>query len=176
MSDLGKALDYTLANEGGYANMAADHGGATRFGITHIEASKWLKRPVSVDEMRNLPLDTAKAIYQAWYWLPLGCDQILDEGIAICMFDIGVVRGIGIPPKYAQLICNENGAGLSMDGHMGPKTIAAINSLGPKLFIPTFADKAASGFRSIVAQNQTQEVFLRGWLNRAKRMLTLLPG
>lgn len=168
------ALQYTLVNEGGFSNDAADHGGATRFGITRAEASRWLKRPVSVAEMREFPMDTAKAIYEAWYWLPLGCDKIIDGGVATCMFDIGVVRGIGVPPKYAQLICNEHGLGLVLDGHIGPKSLAAINSLNPHTFIPAFAEKAAAGFRSIAARNPSQEVFLRGWLNRAKRLLTLM--
>lgn len=169
-----QALDYTFVNEGGFSNDAADKGGATRFGITRSEASRWFRRPVSVQEMKEFPIEEAKKIYEAWYWRPVGCDKILATGVAICMFDIGVVRGIGVPPKYAQQICNAHGAQLVVDGHVGPLTLAAMNGLDHAVFIRDFSAKAESGFRSIVANNPSQSVFQVGWVNRARRLLTLI--
>lgn len=167
------ALDYTFVNEGGFSNDKNDPGGATRFGITKAEASRWRKRPVSVEEMKSFPVEEAKAIYKAWYWDSLSLDKVVSPGVAICMFDIGVVRGIGVPPKYAQQICNAHGADLVLDGHIGPKTIAAINATNPSVFIRDFSSKAEAGFRAIVARNASQSRFLKGWVNRAHRLLTL---
>jgi len=170
-----KGLDYTFANEGGFSNDKADRGGATKFGITIGDLSKWRRRAVSIQEVRDLSADEAKAIYKAWYWDTLSLDQVRSEGVAICMFDIGVVRGIGVPPKYAQQICNSHGANLVVDGHVGPKTLLAVNALDPALFIRDFASKTKAGFYAIVAGRPSQIVFLKGWINRANRLLTLIP-
>lgn len=174
MSNFEEAFNYTVGNEGGFSNDAADSGGATRFGITRGDASRWRNRPVSVAEMRVFPLSESKQIYEAWYWKPLACDGIHFAGVATAMFDIGVVRGIGVPPKYAQVICNQHGANLVIDGHIGPKTLAAINSISADVFIRAFADRVEQGFRSIVAGNASQKVFLKGWVARARRLLTLV--
>ena len=168
-----QALNYTFANEGGFSNDAADHGGATRYGITVADASKWRRRAVSVAEMKAFPIEEAKAIYKAWYWDTMHLDEVIHPGIATAMFDIGVVRGIGVPPRYAQEICGKHGLPLVIDGHIGPATINALNSINQGIFIKDFAAMAEQGFRNIVAANSSQAVFLRGWTNRARRLLTL---
>lgn len=166
-------LDYIFVNEGGFSNVPQDHGEATNWGITREEASRWRKKPVSVAEMKAFPKEEAMAIYEAWYWKPVGADKIKDPGVAICMFDIGIVRGIGVPPRYAQTICNRYGAKLTPDNHIGPLTIAAINQVDPRSFIHDFSGLAEAGFRAIVANDPSQGVFLNGWVNRAHRLLTL---
>ncbi len=169
------ALAYTFVNEGGFSNVPQDHGGATsQYGITHEELARWRKHPVSVSDVRNMKADEAKAIYAAWYWNPIGCPGIENENVAIAMFDIAVVRGIGVPPKYAQRICNAHGADLSIDGHVGPKTLAALNSMAPAVFIRDFSSMVEQGFRGIVSNNPSQRIFLKGWVNRAHRLLTLI--
>ncbi len=174
-SHLDLALEYTFFDEGGYSDHPNDHGGATSgFGVTIGELARWRKRPVTKDEVRNMTAQEAKELYEAWYWKPLACDKIENANIAVCMFDIGVVRGIGIPPKYAQLICNAHGESLVVDGHIGPKTLAAINRINPSVFIRDFSVKAEAGFRAIVARDPSQRVFINGWINRAHRLLTLI--
>ena len=175
MSSLDLALKYTFKNEGGFSDHPADGGGATsQYGITQEELARWRKHPVSKQDVRIMPAEEAKAIYDAWYWRPLGCDRINSQAIATCMFDIGVVRGIGVPPKYAQQICVARGHNLVIDGHIGPKTIAAVNMMDPKIFVSEFSKKSRNGFLAIVASRPSQAVFLKGWLNRANRLLTLI--
>lgn len=169
------ALKYTFVNEGGFSDHPNDRGGATsQYGITQDELARWRKHPVSKKDVRDMSAAEAKDIYKHWYWQPLGCDNINSAGIAIAMFDIGVVRGIGVPPKYAQSICNAYGFDLVLDGHIGPKSLAAINQVPPAYFINAFAAKARNGFLAIVAGRPSQAVFIRGWLARAKRLLTLI--
>jgi len=174
MSNFKMALAYTFGNEGGYGNHPNDKGGPTNLGITQRELARWYGRPVTPQEVKELPRKVAEDIYFRWYWMPLGCEQIRSAEIAICMFDIGVVRGIGVPPKYAQRICNSKGKNLVLDGHIGPKTLEAINSLDPAIFVRDFSYLAEAGFRAIVAQNPSQQVFLKGWVRRAQRLITLL--
>lgn len=168
------ALDYTFANEGGFSNDKADHGGATKYGITIADLSRWRKRSVSVADVRAMLPEEAKAIYKAWYWDSLDLDNVVHTGVAIAIFDIGVVRGIGYPPKRLQQICNNHGARLTVDGHIGPKTLAALNSLPNAAFLRDFSAVVEAGFRSIVAGNYSQHVFLNGWVNRAHRLLSLI--
>jgi lysozyme family protein len=169
-----QALDYTFANEGGFSNDKFDHGGATKFGITIAELSKWMKRPASVNDVMNLSAETAKAIYRAWYWEPLSLDQFGHVGEAMAMFDVGVVMGIGIPPKFAQNICVNHGGQIAVDGHIGPKTLLAITQVSEPVFIRDFSSLTEARFRSIVDHNSTQRKFLGGWLNRAHRLLSLM--
>lgn len=175
MSDFNRAFEYAVGNEGGFSNHPADRGGATKFGITQHTLSTWRGQQVSVDDVRNLFLDEARAIYKKWYWDTLHLDSVHSPLIAICMFDLGIVRGISIPPRYAQSVCNShNRAGLVEDGKIGPKTIAALNSIDGGVFVTQFARKAKEGFEAIVRGNPSQAVFLKGWTNRANRYLTLL--
>lgn len=173
-SNFDLAFDYTVGNEGGYTNDKFDSGGPTNWGITQADYAQFKGRPVSAAEVKAMPITDAKSIYSKRYWTSVGADKITNAGVAICMFDIGVVRGISVPPKYAQAICNAHGAHIVTDGHVGPLTIAAINSLDPAAFIRDFSAMAESGFRSIVASRPTQAKFLKGWVNRARRLLTLI--
>ncbi len=173
MDVLDRALDFSLANEGGFVNNKFDRGGATKFGITKDTLSRWRHRSCSVQDVSFLKVDEAKAIYEAWFWNPLCCEE-LHPAVAMAMFDMGIVRGIGIPPIYAQQICNAHGSSLRVDGHMGPKTIANVNALDPKLFVNDFSNQARAGFLAIVARRPTQVRFIKGWLKRAARLKTLV--
>jgi type VI secretion system secreted protein VgrG len=168
------ALDYIFANEGGFANQKNDRGGATKYGITIGTLSRWRHSPASVKDVKNLTQTEAKAIYRSWYWNSMDLDKILDRAISTSMFDIGIVRGVAVPPKYAQRICIKMGYSMPVDGHIGPKTIAGLNSLLAPRFVDEFASMAEQGFRSIVAGNASQGRFLRGWVNRARRLRTLV--
>lgn len=173
MANLQKALDWVFQDEGGFSNIKNDTGGATNWGITRDDASRYYRRPVSVEEMRNLPKATAITIYQNFYWFPMACDRIMDDGVATAMFDIGVVRGIGVPPLYAQEILNSFGSQLVEDGHIGPRTLAALNICEPSKFIAAFSKRCEDGFREIVNEHPMDAEFLDGWLNRARRLLRL---
>ncbi len=175
MDNFDRALQYTFKNEGGYSDHPADRGGATsRYGVTIEELSRWRKYPVSKQDVKNMPEAECRELYRAWYWKPLGCDRIIAPSIAVVCFDIGIVRGIGVPPRYAQEICNAHGAKLVIDGHIGPLTLQAINGMRHDVFIKDFAAKARNGFLTIVARRPSQVVFIKGWLNRANRLLTLI--
>jgi len=169
------ALKYTFVNEGGYSDVPGDTGGATsRFGVIISELSRWREYPVSKQEVRDMPEEEANQIYYFWYWKPLGLDFVKFENVSCAIFDIGVVRGIGYPPKQIQKICNAHGNHLAVDGHIGPLTLQALNSIDSAVFIRDFSARVEAGFRSIVASNSTQSKFLKGWINRARRLLTLI--
>ena len=176
MADFEKAFAYTTENEGDFSNDKFDSGGATKYGCTIGDLSEYYGRPATIDEVRNLSLDVVKLIFKSRYWDKIHLDQIENDNVACALYDISIVRGVGIPPQYAQKICNAMGADLKVDGVMGPKTIAAINAVEPRAFIRQFSAKARNGFLAIVAFKPTQARFLKGWLRRADRLLTLISS
>ena len=173
MSNIDKALTYLFPNEGGYTNHPNDPGGPTNWGITLGDLSRHRGEIVTANDVKNMPKSEAVDIYREKYWKPLGCSLITHDGIATALFDMGVLRGIGIPGRYAQSICNAHGSRLTVDGKIGPFTANAVNAMEPKIFINEFADMCAAGFRDIAARKPHLRVFLKGWLNRARRLRTL---
>jgi lysozyme family protein len=174
MAEFKKAFDFTIANEGEFSNIPEDHGGPTKYGITMSTLSRWRKKPVSIDDVKNLLPSEAYAIYEAWYWRALGMDLVLENSKAIAIFDHGVLYGIYTSAKMAQQACNDLGAQLVEDGHLGPKSIAEINIELKNRFIYSFVDRAKARAKAIVFKDPSQRVFLDGWLNRADRLLKLV--
>jgi lysozyme family protein len=169
MNNFDFAFNYVIGNEGKYSNDPGDAGGPTMYGIIQSEYSRWLKRPASIADMKALSLATAKDIYENWYWKPLHCDAVTSQAKSCAIFDQGVNRGIGWPPKRIQAIC-----GVAQDGYIGPITLAALNTMDDNHFIREFEAVVEASYRSIVAAKPSQSVFLRGWLNRARRLLGLI--
>lgn len=177
MSSFDKAFLFTIKNEGSYSDHPADRGGATsQYGVTQEELARWRRHSVSKLDVKNMQEWEAREIYLNWYFKPLGCERIQMDGVAICMFDIGVECGIGASAILAQRTANSLGSALTEDGHIGPKSIQAINSYGQREFIQAFKAKVDRRFYGIVAGRPSQIVFLKGWLNRSKRLLTLIEA
>ena len=174
MANFDLAFKYTASNEGFFSNHSKDRGGATMVGITQVTLSRWRKRPVSIAEVKDLSIEEAKNIYKAWYWDVNALDYVDVQGMATCIYDIGVVRGVRRGAQYAQRVCNTLGSQLYVDGHVGSKTLKALNATNSEAFIRSFSAMAAQGFRNIVTKNPSQRVFAKGWNNRAKRLLELL--
>ncbi|WP_283202086.1 glycosyl hydrolase 108 family protein, partial [Acinetobacter baumannii] len=65
-------LEELIKREGGYVNNPADRGGATKFGITEAVA----RASGYKGNMKDLPLDVAKAIYKKQYWTATRFDQV----------------------------------------------------------------------------------------------------
>lgn len=169
-----EALEFLLENEGGFSNHKADRGGATKYGITRKTLSKWRGRQASIDEVRALEPDEAKAIYEKWYWRELRCQEIENTNVAICLFDIGVVCGPGAARRLAERVCQGYREKRRDSGIKGWDLISDINKVPACYFIGEFSGLAEERFRGIVRRNPNQKVFERGWIRRARRLLTLM--
>jgi lysozyme family protein len=171
MASLDVALAFTLQNEGGFSDDPQDSGGPTSMGITQSDLSQYLGRQATVDDVRNMSLETATAIYKANYWSD-GLSQ-LSQPVATAIFDFGVLHGTTSARKLAQSVANGLGASLAVDGVIGPASIAAINALPSKAFVQDYASAIDQVFASIVANYPKDQVFLKGWDNRAARIAAL---
>lgn len=132
--------------------------------------------------MKDMPLATAKAIYQASYWdlIHLGEIDKISPAIAAEMFDTGVNCGVGIPVPYLQRALNafnrqaKDYPDMAVDGLCGASTIASLRSFlhlrgtdGEKVMLAALNAQQGVRYLEIVERRPTSESFSYGWfLNR----------
>ena len=161
MERFNKFLDYIFEVEGGFTDDENDRGGKTTWGITEEEAREF----GYTGDMRNLTKDFAKNIYLKKYYLGNKLDKIIDDRVALSIFDWAVNSGRrGI--KKAQIVANKFGANLVIDGIIGNKTLEAINAIDPKMFLKEYHEMQRTFYKNLAARDNSQEGFLKGWLNR----------
>jgi lysozyme family protein len=103
-------LQQVLKSEGGYTNDPRDPGGPTNYGITIADYRSYINKSGTANDVKNMHLADAQAIYRSKYWNALGCDD-LPSGIDYTVFDYGVNSGIGrarkvyntLKPKYSKV-------------------------------------------------------------------------
>lgn len=169
-----RAFSYLLENEGGFVDDPDDPGAATKWGITAATLSAWRDIECSSDDVWDLTLIEARAIYLDWYWERLGCDR-LPEGVDVALFDTGVLYGTVIASKLAQETLNALGCTLRVDGVLGPVSGAAIASSDPSAFLTLFVDNILSRIDALVEKKARLQKYKLGWQNRARKLLTLVP-
>lgn len=151
-----KAFNATLKHEGGYANHILDPGGMTNLGVTRKVWESWVGRKVTEDEMRKLTPEDVSTLYRRRYWDAVRGDQLL-SGVDYVMFDAAVNSGPLRAIRWAQAV-----VGVEQDGKIGPRTVAAINTFNPEIFIIEYC-KRRLGFMQRLPIWKT---FGRGWRNR----------
>lgn len=153
-----RALDKLLVLEGGFVDHPADRGGPTKFGISQAS--------YPMVAIARLTRDDATQIFHRDFWTKLKLDHILDEQLASAVFDMGVNAGIGTAANLLQRAVNATGRALSVDGHIGPSTIAVVNASRPEHLRAAFRRACRHYYEDIVTANPSQRVFFKGWMNR----------
>ena len=149
--DFDTAFTRLIDSEGGYANDPQDPGGETKFGIS--------KRSYPDEDIANLTLDGAKAIYLRDFWIPLGDAH---PAIKFQCFDFAVNSGIGTAIRKLQLA-----VGVADDGHWGPKSAAALASMDLNDVLMRFAAQRLLFMTSL----STWDEFGKGWARRIAKDL-----
>lgn len=146
-SNYNYAITELLKSEGGYTNDPSDSGGATNFGITIKDYRMYINKNGTPEDVKNMTVSQAKAIYKTKYWDAIDGDR-LENGVDYTCFDYGVLAGLGRPRA-----CLAKFSNLS-----GDKLIDAIND-------------ERTGFLTRLATNRPKDKkFLRGWLLRTERV------
>jgi lysozyme family protein len=118
--DFEHAFAVLIGNEGGYSNDPADPGGETMWGVT----ARVARRHGYTGMMKDLPLETAKAIAKSEYWDLAHCDEITDA-LRFDVFDAAYNSGV-----HEAIVLLQRAAGIEADGVFGPKTeIVVTNDL-----------------------------------------------
>lgn len=146
--DFERAVAIILDLEGG-AKLVTDTGGLTKYGIS--------QRAYPDLDIRNLSQRDAELIYYRDYWMPARCGDFAWP-LALFVFDAAVNQGVGAATKMLQ----DAAGGLAVDGILGKRSLARIQSLPPKEIAASFMAKRAlrySGTRSF-------DKYGYGWMRR----------
>ncbi len=148
-----------LGAEGGYSNHPNDPGGETMWGVTVAVA----RDAGYAGPMKDLPVDTAKAIYRKQYWDPVRADD-LPSAIRYHVFDAAVNSGVSQAAKWLQ-----GAIGVPADGHVGPVTFAAARAAPPDAVI-----RRMNGLRlKFMTDLKNWPSFSRGWARRIAELLEM---
>ena len=147
-------IEIVLKHEGGYVNAPKDPGGETNFGIA--------KRSHPDEDIKNLTKEDAKRIYYQDYWMKNRVPQLPDE-LKHIYFDMCVNQGRGRAVKILQQAANAKGAGLKVDGGLGPKTIGAMKGVE----LQRVRAYRVKYYADLVTRKPDLEKFYFGWFRRA---------
>ncbi|ATY44922.1 N-acetylmuramidase [Acinetobacter baumannii] len=171
-----KYLDELIKREGGYVNNPADRGGATKYGITEAVA----RENGYKGNMKDLPLEVAKAVYKKQYWTAPRFDQVntVSPMVAEELLDTGVNCGTSFAKPLLQralnLLNNQGKAGyadLDVDGVYGSNTLGALKTYlakrgkeGEKVLVRVLNIMQGQRYIEICERNPKQEQFFYGWI------------
>lgn len=155
------AFDRLLGHEGGYSSHPDDPGGETMWGVT----LKVARANGYTGPMRDLPRDTAKAIYRAQYWTPVRADELPDS-VRFDVFDAAVNHGVSQSAKWLQ-----RAVGAQPDGVIGAVTVGAARAAGPML-AAHFNGQRLQFYTDLA----TWPTFGKGWARRVAANLNNLEA
>lgn len=151
---------FILKWEGGFVNDPLDRGGATNKGITIGTFRQFYGKDASVEQLKRITDAQWLHIFKSGYWDRWQADQIKNQSVANILVDwvwASGIHGIKIPQRIL---------GVAVDGIVGSKTMAALNSQNPAEFFFRIKDERIKFVEDIVRRNPTQGRFLKGWKNR----------
>lgn len=187
------AQAFTARWEGDISDDAADRGGLTHWGVslaflTDFAANAanraWLQGmgvhplPVTRATIRNLDATQARAIFRREFWTPLHLDDMPVQ-MGVLLYDAAVNSGRAQSVKLAQRgynACVMHGVPLAVDGVLGPLTRAALTQCNTPPVRQAICTARENFYKELVRKNPSQDVFLRGWLNRVDDLRRYVEG
>lgn len=175
-----KALNFTLAYEGGYANAPEDRGGETFRGISRRAWPNWDGWPV-VDTVKSAhPTDfravllrdedlkaRAVAFYRANFWDPVHGEELPGK-VAAAVFDMAAHSGARTAVRLLQATL-----GVTADGDAGPKTIQAAHERGEG-GLEDYLAARAKFLHDIMDKSPDQKAWAMNWFRRLFRLANLV--
>lgn len=161
----GESLEsaFNRAKSKGFSNDPSDPGGATMIGITLNTYKTYCKRNgmaiPNVTDLKNIQYKVWRDILHTMYWNKWKADTILNQDVANMLVDWVWMSGANIGIKRPQGLL-----GVTQDGIVGPKTIAAVNKSNN--FLKTLYQARKTHFENIVRSKPSSKKFLNGWMNR----------
>ena len=160
MADYTKLITIIKKWEGGYSDNPNDRGGATNSGVTLAVYQSVYGKNKTKNDLKRMTNDQWNYIFTKLYWNKWKADDIKNQSIANILVDWVWMSGLGTIKKIQSLF------GLTADGIVGNKTISYINSHDQEEVFNKIWNRRKSFYESLVKNNPSQKVFLKGWMNR----------
>ena len=169
MANVEKLAPLILKWEGGFVNDPDDLGGATNRGITLATYMQYCRKKgypaPTVERLKNLSEHEWTEILKTMYWDRWKADQIESQSVANILVDwVWASGNYGI--KIPQQLLN-----VTVDGIVGPKTIAAVNSRNPRELFDMIKIARFDFIEDICRKRPANNKFKRGWINRINDLL-----
>ena len=160
MADYRKLKPFILRWEGGYINDQADLGKQTNKGVTLSTYRSVFGKNKTVSDLKKITDEQWEFIFKKFYWDKWKADDIKDQNVANILVDwlwCSGSYGIMIPQRVL---------GVSVDGIVGSKTIAAINARDGRELFDTIKQERKDYIDRICQTRPQNKKFKKGWLNR----------
>jgi len=171
MANIDKLAPFILRWEGGFVNDPVDKGGATNMGVTigtwrSVGYDKDGDGDIDVDDLHLLDKeDVIERVLRPHYWNRWRADEILNQSVANILVDwvwASGTHGIKRPQRIL---------GVTPDGIVGPKTLAAVNSMDPMELHFRIKNDRIKFIDEICQRDPLQERFRKGWMNRINALV-----
>ena len=151
---------FILRWEGGFVNDKADLGKQTNKGVTLSTYRSVFGKNKTVSDLKKITDEQWEFIFKKFYWDKWKADNIKDQNVANILVDwlwCSGSYGIKIPQRVL---------GVSVDGIVGSKTIAAINARDGRELFDTIKQERKDFIDRICQTRPQNRKFKNGWLNR----------
>jgi len=174
-----------VRREGGFVNDPDDPGGATKYGVT-LDTMRRLgldldkDGDVDVRDVRRMTVAKAVDIYKEHYFKAPGIKK-LPPVIQASVFDMYVNAGSNAV-KLLQRLCRRFGFDITVDGKIGPQTIAAAQKalkMAPKHLADAYGIERRNYYYRLADKRVRSRKFARrrdggkgGWIKRAEEFIS----
>ena len=151
---------FILKWEGGFVYDKDDLGGETNMGVTLATYRSVFGSKKTAKDLKRMTMVQWGVIFKKFYWDKWKADDINDQNVANILVDwlwCSGSYGIKIPQRVL---------GVSADGIVGSKTIAAINARDGRELFDTIKQERKDYIDRICQTRPQNKKFKKGWLNR----------
>ncbi len=155
---------FQRARKTGWADDPDDLGGQTMVGVTMATYEEYCRRKgypkPTTGRLMDLSYNDWKSILKMLYWDRWNADEIRSQSIAEIVCDFvwaSGVHGIKVPQDLV---------GVTPDGIVGPKTLAAVNSRNPRELFDQIKIARFDFIEDICRKRPANNKFKQGWMNR----------
>ncbi len=181
MKTVRQLAEEIVAREGGFVNDPDDPGGATNFGVT-IHTLRRLRPDVdiTINDVRALTKPQAVDIYVAYYFEQPRIRD-LPEPLWPSLFDMYVNAGANAV-RVLQRLLVQMGLQVSVDGVIGPQTIAAAHrahDMAPAHLVDAYGIARRDYYYGLADRRPASRKYARrrdggkgGWIIRAEEFIS----
>ena len=164
MADYKKLVPFVLKWEGGFVNDKNDLGGCTNKGVTLATFQSYFGKGKTATDLKNITDEQWNTIFKKGFWDKWKADDITDQNVANILVDwywCSGNYGIKIPQRVL---------GVTVDGVIGPKSIAAVNAKDGKALFKQLKQERLDFIDRICQTRPQNKKYKKGWLNRINAM------